>query len=241
MAAPVPVSNSTIFYRGHRILRAVIDNLTATVLAGASDVVVSGCSAGGLSTFLHADDWRASLPRARVTALPDSGFFLDFNMTANGGYGALMRDIVREMNATLPPACVAANPGDPAACIFAEVVSRTLATPTFALQSKYDSWQLVGDAGLPVNDTTGVNAWGRALSERLRAGLLALPQHGAALDSCLHHCGGFDSFVFDGGFTQATAHAAWYAGGARALYNQTAAYPCAACCSGAASNAPSPP
>lgn len=73
------------------------------------------------------------------------------------------------------------------------------------------------------------------LSARMNASLLAQPQHGAFLDSCLHHCGGFDAFTVDG-FTQATAHAAWYAGAAprRALYNQSEAYPCTACCSAAA-------
>ena len=227
--SPVRVGNQTIFYRGHRILLAAQAYLSATALAGATDVIVAGCSAGGLSAFLHADEWAAALPSARVTALPDSGFFLDYNSTKNGGYGGLMRLVAGAMNSTLPAACVAANPGDPAACIFAETVSRTLATPTFALQGKYDSWQLVGDAGIPQNDTVGVNEWGAMLSARIGATLLAQPRHGAFLDSCLHHCGGFDSFKVDS-FTQATAHAAWYARGARALYNQSETYPCAACC-----------
>jgi hypothetical protein len=229
----VPVGNQTIFYRGHRILLAVQAHLLATALAGASEVVLAGCSAGGLSTYLHADEWRAALPRAvRVTALADSGFFPNYNHTPGGGYGALMRQVAAGMNATLAPACLAANAGDPYACIFAEVAAASLATPTFALQGKYDSWQLAGDVCLPANDTAGVNAWGALVSARLRASLLAAPQHGAFLDSCLHHCGGFDAFRVDG-FTQATAHAAWYAGQARALYNQTEGYPCAACCSGA--------
>ena len=233
LEAPSPVGNSTIFYRGHRILLAMQAQLKATVLAAATDVVISGCSAGGLSTFLHADEWRAALPPStRVTALPDSGYFLNHNETTNGGYGGLMRLIVREMNSTLPAACIAANSGDPAACIFAETVAATLATPTFALQGKYDAWQVgPGDAGLSVNDTAGVNAWGALLSSRMRATLLMQPQHGAFLDSCFHHCGGFDAFLVDG-FTQATAHAAWYGGGARRLFNQSEAYPCAACCTG---------
>jgi hypothetical protein len=59
-------------------LKAVQSFLTSPggALDGAAEVVVSGCSAGGLSTYLHADEWAAALPAARVTALPDSGFFL---------------------------------------------------------------------------------------------------------------------------------------------------------------------
>lgn len=239
VAAPVHVGNGTIFYRGHRILRAVLSYLSSTWLAGATDVVVSGCSAGGLSTYLHADEWTEALsPTSRVTALPDSGFFPAYNHTPNGGYGALMRSIVTSMNASLPAACVAAHASDPASCIFAETVSSTLSTPTFALQGKYDSWQLAGDAVILPNDTAGVNAWGAMLSERIGSTLLAQAQHGAFLDSCLHHCGGFDAFVVDG-FTQATAHAAWYIGGpgSRSLYNQTESYPCQACCTGSGGGA----
>ena len=229
--APVLVDNATIYYRGHRILRAVTAFLSTATLADATDVVISGCSAGGLSTYLHADEWTEALPTARVSALPDSGFFLDFNETGVGyTYGGLMREIVSVMNSTLSARCVAANAADPAACIFAETVAVTLATPTFALQGKYDSWQLSGgDAGIPLNDTARVNAWGAMLSERIGSTLLAQPQHGAFLDSCLHHCGGFDSFIVDE-FTQATAHAAWYAGDVRRLYNQTQSYPCQECC-----------
>ena len=230
VALPVPVGNQTIFYRGHRILLAVQAYLLSTTLAGSTDVVVSGCSAGGLSTYLHADEWRAALPSTvRVTALPDSGFFLAYN-SSHGGYGALMRSIVQQMNSSLPVACVAANSGDPASCIFAEVIANTLKTPTFALQGKYDSWQIGGgEAGLPLNDTSGINAWGSMLSARISASLLAQPQHGVFLDSCFHHCGGFDAFLVDD-FTQATAHAEWYSRGARSIFNQTEPYPCTACC-----------
>ena len=230
--APVPVGPFIIFYRGHRILKAVQDYLTTTALANATEVVISGCSAGGLSTYLHADSWRAALPpTVRVTALPDSGFFLAYNRSATGyNYGSLMRLIVQQMNSSLPKNCLAANPHDPASCIFAETISSTLETPTFALQGKYDAWQIEGgDAKLPLNDTVDINAWGAMLSARMNTTLLSQPQHGAFLDSCLHHCGGFDAFHVDG-YTQATAHAAWYAGGARSLFNQTQSYPCAACC-----------
>ena len=132
--APVSVGNATIYYRGHRILKANIAALKAKGLDAATEVVVSGCSAGGLATFLHADAWGAALPGAKVTAMPDSGFFLDYNATAAGGrmgYGQLMRWVCSAMNSTggLPAACVAANPSDPCKCIFAEHVVATAKVP----------------------------------------------------------------------------------------------------------------
>ena len=118
----------------HRILKANIAALKAKGLDAATEVVVSGCSAGGLATFLHADAWGAALPGAKVTAMPDSGFFLDYNATAAGGrmgYGQLMRWVCSAMNSTggLPAACVAANPSDPCKCIFAEHVVATAKVP----------------------------------------------------------------------------------------------------------------
>lgn len=52
LAEPVSVGNSTVFYRGARVLRALIARLAATELAGATEVVIGGGSAGGLSTYL---------------------------------------------------------------------------------------------------------------------------------------------------------------------------------------------
>ena len=71
LAEPVKVGNSTIFYRGHRILKAMIAALKARGLDAATEVIVSGCSAGGLAAFLHADEWGSAFPTAKVTAMPD--------------------------------------------------------------------------------------------------------------------------------------------------------------------------
>ena len=55
-------------------------------MSKATDVVISGCSAGGLATFLHCDHWAAAIDKAttaetgagaKVACMPDSGFFLD--------------------------------------------------------------------------------------------------------------------------------------------------------------------
>ena len=40
--------------------------------------LLSGCSAGGLATFLHCDDFKSLLPEnASVKCLSDAGFFLN--------------------------------------------------------------------------------------------------------------------------------------------------------------------
>ena len=72
VTAPVPTPEGTLYYRGNRIVRAAIAAFlgnTTVGLAAATDVVISGCSAGGVSTFIHADVWAAALPSARVRVL----------------------------------------------------------------------------------------------------------------------------------------------------------------------------
>lgn len=40
--------------------------------------LLSGCSAGGLATFVHCDNFKSLLPKdASVKCLSDAGFFLD--------------------------------------------------------------------------------------------------------------------------------------------------------------------
>ena len=50
----------------------------------ATNVLLSGCSAGGLSTWLHNDYVRETFVPSTATfmAMPDSGFFLEYE-----GYG----------------------------------------------------------------------------------------------------------------------------------------------------------
>ena len=75
----------------------MVADLLAQGLGAASDVVVSGCSAGGLATYLHVDRWAAALPKAKVRGLPDSGFFLDFDRVPSPNYHA-ERDTTGEMH-----------------------------------------------------------------------------------------------------------------------------------------------
>ena len=241
LAAPVPTaSGRTIFFRGARLRRALAAALLADEgLAAATDVMLGGGSAGALATFLHADSWRAALPAAAtLVAVPDSGFFLDYNFSSGVGYGHDMRWLVAAMNASLPAACVAAHADDPALCMFAENIAPTLQTPTFALQSTYDAYQVPVIAHLAPADAAAINAYGAELERRLNASYLAAsPRHAVFLDSCYHHVGEWGQIVI-GGQDQAAALLEFYeavrAGGAapRQLWRQGRDYPCAACCHG---------
>lgn len=202
-------------------------------------MILSGGSAGGLATYLHADDWHARIPSSsRFVAVPDSGFFLAYNATTGTAYGANMRWLAARMNTTeggLPAACVAANPQDPLSCIFAEVIARTIKAPIFAQQSTYDSWQVQEILHAQRSDIAAINKYGEMVNARVRADLIA-PHADAAvfLDSCLHHVGEWDEIVIDGMLVHEALQAFYESigHGGKRVWAQGKAYPCAACCTG---------
>jgi len=53
-----------LYYRGQRIWQAVIENLLRKGIDKAEQDLLSGCSAGGLTLFLHCDNFSELLPKA---------------------------------------------------------------------------------------------------------------------------------------------------------------------------------
>ena len=112
-----------LHFRGHHILLAVFDTLTANAMAApspysaATDVVLSGCSAGGLSTFLHTQFVADTLvPKgARFHSIPVSGFFLDaMSVQGIAVYTQQMQVVwdLQQPAVGVNAACVAAWPVD---------------------------------------------------------------------------------------------------------------------------------
>ncbi|XP_047265332.1 pectin acetylesterase 9 isoform X4 [Capsicum annuum] len=69
---------SLLYFKGQRIWQAILLDLLPKGLGHAKKALLSGCSAGGLATFLHCDNFTSYLPKnASVKCLSDAGFFLD--------------------------------------------------------------------------------------------------------------------------------------------------------------------
>lgn len=67
-----------IFYRGRRLLDAMIDSLLTRGLAGASELLYAGYSARGLTAYLHADYVAARMPSSvKTVAMADAMFTLN--------------------------------------------------------------------------------------------------------------------------------------------------------------------
>jgi hypothetical protein len=236
-------SNQTIYVRGRYILDALFGTLASRHgLAGATDYISNGNSAGGLATYLHADYIsglvHAVAPSARVVAVPDSGFFMD--VPDFSGNRALWQSFAQTFafhNATGPgstsPACLAAKAAaDQWQCVMAPYLLPFISTPLFISQSFADSWQSGAVMGLPCSPGTCKDNATEAAVEaymavfrlqmlaQLAPALNSAGRHGAYISSCFRH----GTAEYDGAWTQwlvqnqtqAQTFATWYTGsGAR--------------------------
>lgn len=163
-AAPVPVpGNATappLYFRGIANLDASLEALIANEGlgdAGVKQLVVTGGSAGGLSTFLHLDRIAARMatanPGVRVVGNPVCGFFLDHGndgyQPANTTYTLRMQYVYGMQNASgsLSQACQHALAPDAWKCIMAPHAAPFINTPWFAFQSRFDHWQVTSGGG----------------------------------------------------------------------------------------------
>ena len=160
--ADAPVAYTTpngtvarLWFRGRAIIDATLDALQRDVVAApaplsaARHVVLTGCSAGGLAAYLHADYYADYFASRGITGtflvMPISGYFLDAASLATGGrqYGAQRAVFHARSNASTNAACEAAHAatGDAYKCNLAQYVYPFVRAPLFVLQSFADAWQ----------------------------------------------------------------------------------------------------
>jgi hypothetical protein len=152
LSAPLVVNGTKLFLRGRALLDAHLAELDArfNFTATATEVIVSGTSAGGLSAHLHAPLFQARLPRARVTALPDASWWWD-----SVSYDGKSRPWLDSIGPALPlwnfsfnaanpaaAACRAAHAADPVKCVTQPYQHAFSTVPTFLSQSLYDTANL---------------------------------------------------------------------------------------------------
>lgn len=270
---PIHVNNTYMYFRGYRILQSIQEYLSnlnnqacdiktdigCGILQNATDVVITGGSAGSLATFLHADQWLNYIPNSQqssspvvssdsssssqiktsVVAIPDSGFFLDY-----GSWHDEMVWVVEAMNGTshLPALCLENNPTNRTRCFFAEHVAPYLQVPFFALQSEYDAYQITAELHAQPTDNPAINQYGQLLTNTIYTNLIHTnSKHGMFLDSCYHHTRYWGDIIING-LNCAEAIQVWYndvtgkttkdgiTGQHVWFQNQT--YPCPNCCTG---------
>ncbi|XP_038976343.1 pectin acetylesterase 8-like [Phoenix dactylifera] len=137
-----PTTN--LHYRGARVWLAVMEDLLARGMSKAENAFLSGCSAGGLTSILHCDNFRALLPLGtRVKCLSDAGYFINLkDITGTEHIKAFFNDVVTTHGSAqnLPSSCTSRL--TPSMCFFPQNMVQKIRTPLFILNAAYDSWQI---------------------------------------------------------------------------------------------------
>jgi len=146
---PVKVDGHAVFYRGYYNLKAMIEELiTKFGMDKATEVILTGGSAGGAATFIHADQIASMLPKTvkRYKATPYSGMFLRHTNVENRAvYEAQIKHVFEMQNCTygVDSHCIANKKAeDRHLCMFGQENIKTTITPVFAFNSMYDEWSL---------------------------------------------------------------------------------------------------
>ncbi|OWM64632.1 pectin acetylesterase 5-like [Punica granatum] len=133
-----------LFFRGQLIWKAIMDELLSAGMSGAKQALLSGCSAGGLATLIHCDDFRELLPKVTtVKCLADAGFFLDEkDISGNRTMRSFYHNVVQLQGVakSLNQDCVTKT--EPSKCMFPEEIVKHIRTPVFLVNPAYDFWQI---------------------------------------------------------------------------------------------------
>jgi len=145
---------------------ATFQALLARGLNRAVNVLLTGCSAGGLAAYMHTDYVASLLPTTvtKFRSVPISGFFLLHNtVESKSVYPDQIKYIFNLANSTngVNAACIAAKTAaDQWQCNFATETYKYIKSPIFPLDSNYDSWQtscILTSEPVPQNSTSNGN------------------------------------------------------------------------------------
>lgn len=225
---PYKGANLTLHYKGRLMLDAAIDTMLAMGMASATELLYSGCSAGGLTAYLHTDYVHSRMPASvHVVGLADAMFSLVHdNFAGVPRFPQMMAWGYEAWNSSAPgsnnDACVAAyeakQKGSGWNCMFGANVVNYVNTPMMIVNSHYDTWQQAAILGLQC-DITACNGTQEAFfidyGHEMLTKLDAVPaRHAAFLTNCPAHCqtgtGGDWAVRSVNGVPLGTAVATWY-------------------------------
>jgi len=202
---------SQLYFRGRANLLAVFNFLKQnTTMGTATDIIISGGSAGGTAALLALDIITPIFPNSKVMGAPDAGFFLDayniaqqimwyrtsFQVADTGVWNSTGSGSVNQR-------CLQAYPNETWKCFLPQYYAAMIQTPFIILNSAYDMWQILNDLELgcvPTTNGQGVFVYGSCDSAQLEifqayrlaqlqavAPALSIPSNGAFIDSCFVH------------------------------------------------------
>lgn len=195
-------------FRGQKIWLAAMEELMSKGMKNANQALLSGCSAGGLASILHCDEFQSLFPKStKVKCLSDAGFFLDVTDVSGGHtlrnlFGGVVN--LQEVQKNLPKSCL--NQLDPTSCFFPQNLIDHVQTPLFLLNAAYDAWQFQESLAPHSADPHG--SWNNCKSNHANCnssqiqilqnfrnqmlndikGFSTTSQSGLFINSCFAHC-----------------------------------------------------
>eukprot|EP00475_Leptophrys_vorax_P039359 TRINITY_DN70_c1_g1_i1.p1 TRINITY_DN70_c1_g1~~TRINITY_DN70_c1_g1_i1.p1 ORF type:complete len:407 (+),score=95.04 TRINITY_DN70_c1_g1_i1:1213-2433(+) len=208
---PINVSGGQQLYLSGK---NIVENTFSTLLNdfgmnGAEEIIITGCSAGGVAVFLHLDWIRALIPaNIRVVGFADSGFFLDIpNYKGEYIWGPVHASGMALHNATfVDDDCLAAE-NESYRCSLSQYAAQYVQTPLFVMNSLADAYQMKymlmldcyygGHALVNCSDEemSAVHAFRTKMVADLKSSVLhghSKKMNGAFLPTCVTHCGVID-------------------------------------------------
>lgn len=186
----------TLNYRGNKIVLSLLQDLAAKGMENATEIVVSGVSAGGLAALIHVDRIKEHFPKSLVVALVDSGFFYHLDEDrCPSPFNTSQVQMYHLMNSSagLNVDCLDNLEANQEKCLDAFEMLRFVNSPVFALQSAVDTFEISNILCAKHEDTDEIETFRSNFENQFMGafyyekGLL----HSAVLDYCPRH-GGFD-------------------------------------------------
>eukprot|EP00479_Gromia_sphaerica_P011572 TRINITY_DN576_c0_g1_i2.p1 TRINITY_DN576_c0_g1~~TRINITY_DN576_c0_g1_i2.p1 ORF type:complete len:328 (+),score=79.60 TRINITY_DN576_c0_g1_i2:307-1290(+) len=210
-----------LFFAGHLTVMAVVDHATTNFgLGEASEVLVSGSSAGGIGAFVNADPISEKLPDACVKASPQAGWYypddLDNFQDWINGVRTPIRNQTVVWDRFLDEACVADNLDEPLRCGSISTLYPYIKTPIFMINNQYDSNQLFSQLGVPNDGSAETIDYVIYFGDRFRRSVIQVlnssKNDGVYLTACMDHTGVTTSLqgMQINGVTYAQSLSDWY-------------------------------
>lgn len=148
---PVVVRGENIFFRGKRVLDAVIDDLMKRGFQNAEGVILTGSSAGSMTAMFAVDRLAERLPNVPMHVLSDAGYFIETQQLGGRSVGGLFKKIYEMHNSSfgLNQACIQAfGIQNGWRCFLPQHTFKFIKHPVFVLNAAYDVWALLYFVGV---------------------------------------------------------------------------------------------
>ncbi|XP_065058133.1 uncharacterized protein LOC135685948 [Rhopilema esculentum] len=196
---PLIYRGAKMYFRGRQILKAMIKSLKGRGLEKASDVILSGTSAGGLAVLLQGDYLKHKLPKtATVRGLVDAGFFLDSQ--AEGSVDVTENQFKGLYETHMPKLRTKCEKGRDNStkfkCLLPQNMVQYTSLPLYFVNSLYDHWQLselhqlrciYNNEKCQPQQRDRILEFRNDMYKNLKEALKDSKHHGLFADSCIGH------------------------------------------------------